>query len=80
MAIVAGMSARSVMLAVRRWTALWRLVGWSRMGAVYLVVVEVLHVLSMMPSLPPQLAGLARCPAGDQSPTRNDPRTLRGSF
>jgi len=58
MAIVAGMSARSVMLAVRRWTALWRLVGWSRMGAVYLVVVEVLHVLSMMPSLPPQLAGL----------------------
>ena len=55
MAIVAGMSARSVMLAVRRWTALWRLVGWSRMGVVYLVVVEVLHVLSMMPSLPPQL-------------------------
>ena len=54
MAIVAGMTARSAVLTMRSCIGVWRLLGRGRMGAVHLVVVVVLHVVSMMPSLPLQ--------------------------
>jgi|SoiMethySBSTD1v2_1073268.scaffolds.fasta_scaffold33999_3 hypothetical protein len=50
MAIVARVTAGSVVVAVRSRAALWRLLGWSRMGLVGLVVVVVVHGVSMMPS------------------------------
>jgi len=52
MAIVARVTAGSVVVAVRSRAALWRLLGWSRMGLVGLVVVVVVHGLSMMPWRP----------------------------
>ena len=60
MAIVARVTAGSVVVAVRSWAALWRLLGWSRMGLVGLVVVVVVHGVSMMPSRPRRGRGVGR--------------------